>query len=190
MLMYREEKEIDSCDEFQETVPSRWRRHTVPCLTMAELFQSTEPLLEDESETKSAVMTLEQDENEGLIENDLVSLDLLRELADFYEVMTDVTLMQAPSARRFVHHCEDTFDQDSFVHPITHSWQDMQRTITAFNYSFHLPSQMDVTLPSLDEVESQITADIHLEMRQEKLSQILPYLVGYELTYELGLVII
>jgi hypothetical protein len=154
---------------------------------MAELFKSAEPLLEDESEVEATMMTLQQDENEVVTENDLVSLDLLQEVADFYEVMTDVTLIQTPSARRFVYHCEDAFDHNSFIHPITYSWQEMQRTITAFNYSLHLPSQMDVTLPSLDKLECQITADIHLQMQQEKLSQILPYLVGYELMYEMRL---
>lgn len=44
-----------------------------------------------------------------------------------------------------------------------------------------------ITLPSLDKLECQITADIHLQMQQEKLSQILPYLVGYELMYEMRL---
>lgn len=145
---------------------------------MTELFQSTESLVENESEVKLPMITPQQSDPEDVAADDDISLDVLQELVEFCDVMSDVTLIDSSSTHRFMNDGKDFADQDSF----TFSWHEIQRTIMAFNYSLHLPSQMDVNVPCLDELESQITADIHAEMRRDKLTQIFPYLIGYEHT--------
>ena len=182
----REEKEVDSSDEFQDTASSKWKHRITPFVTITELFQSSESLLDDEVkiDLDDEQIRKESFENEldlVITEPEADNLALLEEMTSFYDVLTDITLIQSPSVHRFLHHKDDVMDQHAFFHPITNSWREMQHTISAINYSVHLPSQMDVQLPSLEELELQISADIHLEMRQEKLVQILPNLIGYDL---------